>query len=251
MSMNNKQDVISLISEVFAEYCQSFDNDLNHLKVWPWTEDKTVIHEANQVHRFLNVYQKTGKDIVCWMELPVYYNKHQGKRQLAHIDAFIVDNDRKLIFFIEAKRFSQPAQVLSLQTDVKRLFGIARELYTEDKGFKGLNLYEYDSFMIPLADIWDYRGKWCQSYASKWSSIVHKTEDLYRYHITAFIKPLDIPDNQEKGMYHLLGALMPVFDAKRYKVELEGSNKKMAAEASIHVYPDNIPFEFVLALDKK
>ena len=99
----NTTEVASLIKEVFEAYCKSFDDSLNRMKIWPWTDEKTVIHESNQVHRFLDAYQKTGKNIVTWMELPVYYKGGYLKPQLAHIDAFIVDDNRKLIFFIEAK----------------------------------------------------------------------------------------------------------------------------------------------------
>lgn len=243
--MDNKQNVTTLISEVFAKYCLSFDNSLNLLKIWPWTNDKTVIHESNQVHRFLDAYQKTGKGIVSWMELPLYYKNRQDKRQLAHIDAFIVDNDRKLVFFIEAKRFSKSDQVKSLQADVERLFEIVREVYTEDTMFKGINLYKYDAYMVALADIWDYRSKWCETYASKWRSAANGHEGFNGFPISIFFKTLDIPGRQEKGMYHLLGALMPVFDSERYKKELvlKGNNKSQAAEASIAVYPNGVPFE--------
>ena len=246
MKMLNKEEVVTLIQKVFKDYCDSFDKSLNELKIWPWTRAKTVIHESNQVHRFLDAYQKTGDDIVTWTELPVYY---KDNKQLAHIDAFIIDKKRKLIFFIEAKRLSRKDQVTSLQSDVHRLFDIAHEIYVGDKRFKGLNLFEYDAYMIPLADVWDYRGKWCEEYASNWSKEVYDIESIYTYTLITLFKTLDIPEEQEKGKYHLLGALMPVFDSEKYKQELALKRKSQgeAADASILVYADDMPFECLLA----
>lgn len=109
MIMRDKEEVAKLIREVFDAYCKSFDDSLNRLKIWPWTDKKTVIHESNQIHRFLDAYQKTGSNIVTWMELPVCQKNGSFESKVIHIDAFIVDNDRKLIFFIEAKRFSRPS----------------------------------------------------------------------------------------------------------------------------------------------
>ena len=245
--MLNKEEVTALIKNVFEDYCDSFDKSLNDLLVWPWTDEKTVIHESNQVHRFLDAYQKTGDEIVTWMELPVYY---KDNKQLAHIDAFIADKKRKLIFFIEAKRLSRKEQVTSLQSDVHRLFDIAHEIYVGDNRFKGLNLFDYDAYMIPLADVWDYRGEWCEKYASNWGKEVYDIESIYTYTLTTLSRTLDIPEEQEKGKYHLLGALMPVFDSEKYKEELELKRRKTpgeAADASILVYADDIPFEYLLA----
>lgn len=239
--MNNKKNVAKLIDKVFNEYCDSFNRSLNCLKVWPWTDDKTVIHESNQVHRFLDAYQKTGKNIITWMELPVY----QDQKSLAHIDAFIVDNDNKLIFFIEAKRFSKPAQVESLQADVNRLFKIAHKIYLDKNRFKGLSLLEYDSYMISLADIWDYRGKSCETYASRWKASEEEGRSIAGQALT-MMRTLDIPDEQEKGKYHLLGALMPVFDSKKYQKEIKVKGLHEAVEASIYTYANNYPFEILL-----
>lgn len=217
------EEVINLIDSVFNEYSESFKKSLNELQVWPWTEEKIVIHESNQVHRFLDAYQKTGDKIVTWMELPVYLNGGASKNEKpAHIDAFILDHNRKLILFIEAKRFSKPDQAEDLQSDVKRLFNeVAKQIYAIDKGLIGkyitesFNL-EYDAYMIALADIWDYRGVWCEKYASRWKGWVENNCDTT---ITPLIKSINkIPNVKANSQYHLLGALMPVFNADKKKV---------------------------------
>lgn len=47
MIMRDKGEVTKLIREVFDAYCKSFDDSLNRLKIWPWTDKKTVIYESN------------------------------------------------------------------------------------------------------------------------------------------------------------------------------------------------------------
>ena len=222
--MKNEKRVIRLIQKVFRAYSKSFDNSLNRLKVWPWTEEKTVIHESNQVHRFLDAYQKTGRGIVTWMELPVYLNGGESKNEKpAHIDAFILDHNRKLLFFIEAKRFSKPDQAEDLQSDVGRLFNdVAKRIYAVDKDQISQHITErinrdYDAYMIALADIWDYRGRWCEEYASKWEEWVNSN---YGNTIIPLVESINNPKpkEDEEGLYHLLCALMPVYDADKKKV---------------------------------
>ena len=245
----NTTEVASLIKEVFEAYCKSFDDSLNRMIIWPWTDEKTVIHESNQVHRFLDAYQKTGKNIVTWMELPVYYTGGYLKPQLAHIDAFIVDDDRKLIFFIEAKRFSKPDQVISLREDIDRLFSLAHEIYVGDGSFKGINLFEYDAYMIPLADVWDYRSKWCKEFADNWEWESYHLKSIYTYKLATMINSLSVPGEQEEGQYHLLAALLPVFDSEEYKkeVEIESHEISPASSPSILVWSDDVGFEALLA----
>lgn len=85
MIMRDKEEVAKLIREVFDAYCKSFDDSLNRLKIWPWTDKKTVIHESNQIHRFLDAYQKTGSNIVTWMELPVYQKNCSLEPKVTHM----------------------------------------------------------------------------------------------------------------------------------------------------------------------
>ena len=248
MKMNTKE-VAKLIQEVFEAYCKSFDDSLNRLKIWPWTDKKTVIHESNQVHRFLDAYQKTGKNIVTWMELPIYQKEGYLEPQLAHIDAFIVDDDRKLIFFIEAKRFSKPDQVKSLRNDIDRLFQLSHEIYVGNGDFRGINLFEYDAYMIPLADVWDYRSEWCKEFAENWERESDQLESIYSYRLATMINSLSVPGEQEEGQYHLLAALLPVFDSEEYKkeVEIESHEFGPASSPSILVWSDDAGFEALLA----
>lgn len=249
MIMRDKEEVAKLIREVFDAYCKSFDDSLNRLKIWPWTDKKTVIHESNQIHRFLDAYQKTGSNIVTWMELPVCQKNESLESKVIHIDAFIVDNDRKLIFFIEAKRFSRPSQVESLGKDICRLFKLSHEIYVGNGNFRGINLFDYDAYMIPLADVWDYRGKWCKEFADNWERESYDLEGIYSYRLATMKKSLTVPGEQEEGQYHLLAALLPVFDSEEYnkEVEIQSHESGPASSPSILVWADDVRFEALLA----
>lgn len=249
MIMRDKEEVAKLIREVFDAYCKSFDDSLNRLKIWPWTDKKTVIHESNQIHRFLDAYQKTGSNIVTWMELLVYQKNGALEPKVTHIDAFIVDDDRKLIFFIEAKRFSRPSQVESLKKDIYRLFKLSHEIYVGNGNFRGINLFDYDAYMIPLADVWDYRSKWCKEFADNWERESYDLEGIYSYRLATMKKSLTVPREQEKGQYHLLAALLPVFDSEEYNKEVEKTRHKSgpASSPSILVWSDDVGFESLLA----
>ena len=82
MIMRDKEEVAKLIREVFDAYCKSFDDSLNRLKIWPWTDKKTVIHESNQIHRFLDAYQKTGSNIVTMTANSFFSLKQRDSRGL-------------------------------------------------------------------------------------------------------------------------------------------------------------------------
>lgn len=249
----NKNQVAKLIHDVFDTYAASFDWSLNQLGTRPWTDKKTVIHEFNLVHRFLDAYQKTGNNIDTWMELPVYYESGYEKPQLAHIDAFIVDADRKLIFFIEAKRLSKQSQLSSLKDDIERIFSISHDIYVGDGNFKGINLFEYDAYMIPLADIWEYRGEWCIGLAKHWANKARELESIYTYTLTTMIRSIKVPGEEREETYYLVGSLHPVFDSEEYKheVEVEKHEFSKAASKAILVWADEVGFETLLAAVNK
>ena len=249
MVERDKKEVVELIQKVFDAYWESFDDSLNRLKIWPWTDKKTVIHESNQVHRFLDAYQELGGNIITWTELPIYYETSGAKKPLAHIDAFILDEDRKLLFFIEAKRFSKPQQIRSLKEDVDRLFTISHQIYVGDGSFRGFNLFEYDAYMIILADVWDYRGEWCAEFVANWGRESYRLESIYTYRLATMQHSFPIPNEQEEGMYHLLAAVFPIFDSEEYKreVEWESHDFSPASDPSILVWSDDVGFEALLA----
>lgn len=239
MSLNLRPQTEQFISDVFASYCQSYKETLAS-GFAPWTSRRTI-HESNQVHRFLDAYRKNGKNIITWTELPIPMGK-----DTAHIDGFIIDEDRKCIYFIEAKRFSRPSQFDSLKEDVNRLYKIAHDIYVNDQHFKGLDLLEYDSFLITLADILENKSNWTQAVVENWRKHSWELECIYSVTIASEIQNI-FED------YNLIYTLMPIFDATEYKkeVEIERHEFSPAANPSILVYADEVGFEPLLAAVNK
>lgn len=53
--------------------------------------------------------------------------------------------------------------------------------------------------MIPLADVWDYRGKWCKEFADNWERESYDLEGIYSYRLATMKKSLTVPGEQEEG----------------------------------------------------
>lgn len=228
------------IEKVFDAYCKAYESVLGGQGFQPWTADRKTIHESNQMRTFLEAYKATGKDIITWMELPVTYKGGYLEPHIAHIDGFIADNDRKRILFIEAKRFSRPTQLKSLIVDIRRLYTIREEIYVGDGEFKGLNLFDYDAYLLALADIWEERSAWAKDLAAKWNEY---TKDLYSdsYVLKKGTREV-IPG------YHLTYTLEPFFNAEEYKKELAVTPKrKRKINPSILTWSDDVGFESLLA----
>ena len=62
-------------------------------------------------------------------------------------------------------------------------------------------------------------------------------------------KSLTVPGEQEEGQYHLLAALLPVFDSEEYnkEVEIQSHESGPASSPSILVWADDVRFEALLA----
>ena len=239
-------EIKDFIHGVFASYCASYRDDAVGNRILPWTKDRRTIHESNQVHRFLDAYRKTGENIVTWMELPVPMDAPGGEKETAHIDGFIADFDRKAVFFIEAKRFSRPSQMKSLKEDVDRIYEIAQDIYVNDQHFKGVDLLEYDSYLITLADIWEGKNEWTKNVVENWRHESMALDSIYGVTLASEIQNI-FED------YDLLYCLMPIFNAEEYKEEVEHERHEFspAAPASILTWSDEISFEALLAAVNK
>lgn len=44
--------------------------------------------------------------------------------------------------------------------------------------------------MIPLADVWDYRSKWCKKFADNWERESYDLEGIYSYRLATMKKSL-------------------------------------------------------------
>ena len=229
------------IAQVFDAYCQAYDKALNAQGFQPWLDKRKSIHESNQVHTFLETYKAIGKNIITWMELPVSYKGGYLKPQLAHIDGFIADYDRKRIIFIEAKRFSRETQFKSLNDDIRRLYDIREEIYVGDSLFKGINLFDYDAYVLFLADIWEHRNAWAKDLAVNWNDSLKDLNCNPEYVMKKDIRQI-IPG------YHLTYTLAPFFRAEEYRKELAVTpKKKRKIDPSLLVWSDEVGFECLLA----
>lgn len=47
--------------------------------------------------------------------------------------------------------------------------------------------------MIPLADVWDYRSKWCKEFADNWERESYDLEGIYSYRLATMKKSLAGP----------------------------------------------------------
>lgn len=47
--------------------------------------------------------------------------------------------------------------------------------------------------MIPLADVWDYRSKWCKEFADNWERESYDLEGIYSYRLATMKKSLSSP----------------------------------------------------------
>ncbi len=233
---------VDLVHEVFRSYCDSYREALNTLGFEPWTISRKTIHESNQVRRFLNAYEGTGKNIITWMELPVPFEGGKMKAETAHIDGFIADRDRRLIFFIEAKRFSRESQVRSLKKDMKRIFNISQKIYVGDGRFKGLDLFKFDAYALALADIWSDKNVWTNAIATEWKDTCSELESIY-----SIIEASEICEVFPS--YHLTYTCMPVFCAEDYKEAVLKAKKSGGPkpDPSILVWADDMKFENLLA----
>lgn len=152
-----RQDVVQKIGVTFSQYCSNYENALTKFGFQPWCRKNRSMHESNQVSLFLEAYKYSSNDpsnILTWHELPIPAFLGDLKQEIQHIDGFIIDNNLKSIFFIEAKRISHQRRIGELSRDDDRMFDIRKEIYHGNGDFRGLNLFVYDAFVISLADIW-------------------------------------------------------------------------------------------------
>lgn len=111
--------------------------------------------ERNQTFNFSHNYIKNSYDAVIWQELPVKCKVKEG-----HIDTLIIDNELKIILFVEAKRISRSQisrKFSSIKDDINRL--CADDFISSLP--KGILINEYQHYILYLADVWydDSEGK--------------------------------------------------------------------------------------------
>lgn len=143
----------SFLNEVFDVYVESYKTVMSQKIIDTWIGERKTIHEANQVHRFMDSYCALNKNSIAWMELPIHRQTNDGKKYTAHIDGFLMDQENNRIIFIEAKRFSRENRIESLKEDVQRIHDILDDNYNRKETTQKLEVGDYDVYCLFLADI--------------------------------------------------------------------------------------------------
>lgn len=232
----------------------------------PWCRSNKSIHESNQVSKFMEAYKQTScnsENVITWSELPISACLGRIRPLTQHIDGFIIDNDTKTLFFIEAKRLSREERIIQLKEDIDRMFSIRKEIYYGSGTFKGINLFDYNAYVIGLADVWVNGESWKQSVVSDWSSWCgNHVGNIYE-------SPLQSEASNIIDNYFLGYSVFPLFDSKKYngyieqlndpnserhkahiaaKQEFKGAGKhKPGEDVSILAWADEIEFESLLS----
>ena len=249
-------NIIEIVEKTFGEYCGEFSKILEEdtenggfgFKPWlqAWNDKKRrSIHESNQVYKFMEAYKETAPNpskVLTWMELPVIVGETRPCTH--HIDGFIVDNERKILFFLEAKRLSRKSNYESLNCDVGLLYDFRRYEYSNFKGkicdsYKGLNLLEYDAFAICLVDIWKDKSSWTKEKVEKWGAY----DDFSLnpgYTLKNGLK--EVYPGYFQGYY-----LMPFFNSKKYFHDISGRKPHKRIDKTLLIYDDEFAFEECLA----
>lgn len=224
-----RQEVVQRIGVTFSQYCSNYENALTKFGFQPWCRTNRSMHESNQVSLFLEAYKYSSNDpsnILTWHELPIPAFLGNLKQEIQHIDGFIIDNNLKSIFFIEAKRISHQRRIGELSRDDKRMFDIRKEIYHGNGDFRGLNLFEYDAFVISLADIWASGKQWGRKIVDNWDDECE--------HMFSEENPLKNGVKEIITDYFVGYSLVPLFDSKEYSkclAELNEPNNELRKTA--------------------
>lgn len=261
-----KHEIQIKLRRTFENYSQCYRKELDTMGFIPWCRDNKSIHESNQVAKFMEAYKSISSDpakVITWMELPIPVSHGRARPLMQHIDGFIVDNELRTLFFIEAKRLSRKDRVCQLKEDIERIFSIRKEIYHGDGSFRGIDLFGYDAFVIALADVWMKDDDWHSELSSDWRSWCDS--NLSTIHGSPECGEL----SNILRDYFLGYSALPIFDSGAYRSEIDQLNDpesqwhkqnliakeeyqatgrhKPGEDVSILAWSDEIAFERLLA----
>lgn len=111
--------------------------------------------ERNLTFNFCNSYLELSSDykddVIIWQEVPIKIP--DTKKSNNHIDSLIIDNERKLLIFIEAKRIRNERTYQSLEDDIKRI----KDNYQNIPGIDNDTILK--KYGVFLTDIWTPKVK--------------------------------------------------------------------------------------------
>lgn len=137
-------DFKELCDEVFYEYKKVYQNIF--CRIYPST-GRTGFTERNQTVNFSKAYEYVARYDACatWFEFEFDTTNHY--------DAIIINNSRKEIILLEAKRLTSITQQIdSVLRDVKRIKDFPSKTLMDSR-FS--NMLDYKVYGLILMDVWD------------------------------------------------------------------------------------------------
>lgn len=199
--MRITEELIKKIHETFIGTRETY---INTFKYYYPSHGGNGFTERNQTFNFSHNYLKNGYNAVVWQELPVKYNKKKG-----HLDMLIIDNELKVVLFLEAKRISKnqiSSNFTSVKKDMSRL--CAHDLIESIP--RGKLIEDYQHYILYLADTWynpnekviDPRknlfDNWCN--ADEYSEWIPENSKIIEINCGKY--PIGKPSDNKTGVYY-------------------------------------------------
>ncbi len=127
----------NFINEIFKATAKSYENILS--RYYP-SHGSNGFTERNLTFNFSHNYLTGNPEAIIWQECPL---KEKG-----HFDTLIIDENKKSVIVIEAKRLQSDGKKESIEADSKRI----KEKYHE---INGIEKYAgYQKYALLLVDAW-------------------------------------------------------------------------------------------------
>ncbi len=148
----------------------------------------------------------------------------------------------KNIYFEVHGELNSPEQYQQMKQAVYEIYKARDKAYVGDGMHQGINLFEHNAYILLTGEVDTRDNPWAQNLIENWDREQYGLETIYGYSIN------DGVHDKGDGQY-LVYMLMPVFDAEKYRkeVELQSHEFSPASDPSILVYADEIEFEALLA----
>lgn len=158
----------------------------------------------------------------------------------------LADLERRRLLFVVSSELNTPEQYKALRKAVDEYYDYAHKIYVGDGMYKGINLFDYNSYVLLVAEVDTKDNPWGQHLIEKWYHEQMGLVSIYGYALRDGVREAG------NGKYYVY-ILMPVFDAEEYRkeVEQESHECRPAADPSILVWSDDVPFESLLAAVNK
>ena len=135
------------IDYTFNRLRSDFESDLKDF--CPPIRDDTRASSSNLIARFVMNYKcfasYNSKMVNWWTQIPI-----RIREKKEYIEGLIIDKARKTLYFIETrKECENPKSYMDFNSMIEDVRDI---IYPGSGDFYGLNLYEYDSYIVYLTD---------------------------------------------------------------------------------------------------